>query len=651
MSSPLFLKDKAKFIPLLFVCLIGAVLCLLYLYNGYHSRTQNLLADQVNKQRLISSIALMQVSQTLVGLDEQRSLSVFANEYSHIVKTYQSIKADLTRPDNKKYSQQVEQILSLLAAFNDVAKVRNDYSYRRNNLRVIVENGIDLNGNNEHLYLWHLLKSAAEAKNLLSLGELYRDFIRVYELIDGNKDAESKKIKNISFGALNVFSTMEKIISTNVILNQNLEEIIDLTEELIEEIVLDSSSIIEYKSSEYDRFYYLFSILIIFLISLYLMFHLVITLTRNRSVFSSLSEVADIRGIDKNGSINSELNKKDLLFYSKLIPYIISENNPSYILIDKDDFPVYFSKLFYEQNKVSLKRLQTESGTSRFHHSIQDNHYFISIAHRQQNQVLIADSIQHVIDAQITNSQKIGSSEYKLIFIKSETDEQDKQSERLDSLARITGAVAHDINNMISVIVSSLSILRESKSLNQLEDGKVIDRALFSADKSISLIDRLLTFSRCKKMNPELIDINELLEGLYEVIGFATDERVNIELALTQRPIYTYIDAGQLEASIINLCINASNAITKEGFIKISTTLDSADRVTILVEDNGHGIPKNIQGRVFEPFFTGRKKGEGHGLGLSMVYGFVKQSGGSISLDSQVGQGTKIAISFSLKKI
>ena len=318
-------------------------------------------------------------------------------------------------------------------------------------------------------------------------------------------------------------------------------------------------------------------------------------------------------------------------------------------MLNKSDSPIYCSKAFYDQNKTALLKTQERDRQDRLIYQVQDNHYFLSLAHNQQNEALDLDAIEPLFSVEIASIQKLGSSEFRLVFIKSESDEQSKQSERLDSLAIITGAVAHDINNMISVIVSSLGILRDSKSLILSEDGKVIDRALFSADKSISLIDRLLTFSRCKKLAPELVEINDLLEGLYEVICFATDEKVKVELVLTDKPLYTYIDPGQLETSIINLCINSSNAIQDEGVITISSKVNAADKLTISVEDNGHGIPKNIQGRVFEPFFTGRKKGEGHGLGLSMVYGFVKQSGGSIELSSQIGQGTLVSISFSLK--
>lgn len=650
------LKNKGRLSILFFALSLICITSLIYLYEGFYQSNQALIDKQSNNKLLISSIGLMQVSQTLNGLDKQRSLSVFTHEYSQILQKYQAIQADLSRFDSGRethpqYAKQVADIIELLETFNDVAKVRNDYNYRKNNLRVIVDNGIDLNTNNERLYLWNLLKTAIEAKNLLTLGELYRDFIHVAELVENDKGAETKKIKNISFGSLNVFSTTEKVISLNVILNRHLEEIINKTDSLSDGIVIDSSNEFRVDDFKSTRLIYYIFIISLVIFSLYFLLLSLLLIKKNKHILLSLSEVADLKSFDSIGSSSSFLDDKDLLFYSKIIPFIVREKNPSFILLDKNDAPLYLSKIFYEQNKPALLSAQTSNNQNKLTYSLQDNHYFLSFAQSQKNEALEAEVIQPVLMVEVVSAQRLGSSEFKLLFIKSEMDEQDKQSKRLDSLAIITGAVAHDINNMISVIVSSLGILRESKSLNLSEDAKVIDRALFSADKSISLIDRLLTFSRCKKLAPELVEINELLEGLYEVIGFATDEKVKIELALTDKPLYTYIDPGQLETSIINLCINSSNAIQEKGFIKISTEVNAADKLTIRVEDNGHGIPKNIQGRIFEPFFTGRKKGEGHGLGLSMVYGFVKQSGGSIDLESRVGKGTVISISFSLKQI
>ena len=112
-----------------------------------------------------------------------------------------------------------------------------------------------------------------------------------------------------------------------------------------------------------------------------------------------------------------------------------------------------------------------------------------------------------------------------------------------------------------------------------------------------------------------------------------------------------YIDPGQLEACIINLCINAMNAIDGEGHIIVKTSISHSEHCEILrisVDDNGHGIPKNIQTRIFEPFFTGQKKTDGQGLGLSMAYGFIKQSGGYINVYSKVGLGTTMSLVFEL---
>jgi signal transduction histidine kinase len=593
----------------------------------------------------------MQVSQNLIGLDKQRSQNVFLQEYSKILKEYKKIQSDLKSSNALTYSSNISPIISLLEDFNEKIKIRNDYIYRKNNLKVIISNSIDLNENNEQIYLWKLLDASIDSRNLIELGEHYREFVSISKNISFNiKDAESKKIKSVSSGFMNIFSTIEKIISINVVLNQNIDEIIRKTDVLSNNITDSFFEIEKIENTFYTR---VLQVLVSFFSVVFLIFLVLSNLyinKQNRNIFSSLSRSADIKSINLNRSLFDALNEKDLLIYSRVIPYIVKENNPSFILADNNDMPLYCSNCFYEQNEEYFSKNNNISSIENLKYSIQDDHYFLSIGPSKNNQRSTEGITKNNIMSEIASIKKLDEGGLKIIFIKSAIAEQDKQNERLDSLATITGAVAHDINNMISVIVSSLSILRGSKSLNDADGSKVIDRALFSADKSISLIDRLLTFSRCKKLNPELVNVNELLEGLYEVICFATSDKINVELILSDKPLYIYIDAGQLETSIINLCINSSNAIQGEGKISIISQLNTSDRVSIVVEDNGHGIPKNIQSRVFEPFFTGRKKGEGHGLGLSMVYGFVKQSGGSIFLESKVGFGTKISISFSLKK-
>lgn len=219
--------------------------------------------------------------------------------------------------------------------------------------------------------------------------------------------------------------------------------------------------------------------------------------------------------------------------------------------------------------------------------------------------------------------------------------------DRLDSLGRISGEVAHDISNMINVIICSLNILKERKNVSTIEHQRSLDKALFAADKSVGMIDRLLTFARRKRLMPELFAINELLRGLYEVICLTVGDSVEVKLDLFQGDTRVFLDPGQLESSIINLCINSRNAIDDQGVIVIRTRIER-QRLIITVSDNGHGIPKHILPRVFEPFFTTDKEHNGQGLGLSTVYGFVKQSSGDVQISSVVGVGTEVSMVFEL---
>ncbi|MBD5769528.1 ATP-binding protein [Marinomonas colpomeniae] len=643
MNSINFLKNKTIILCVLFLFCLSF---LFFYFNNMQKNNEILIQNQKNSEHLFHSINLIKISQTLIGLDKQRSFNVFSYEYERILQSYKFVQLGLYESGALEYALEVSDIVNQLESFNKKANSRNDYNYRKNNLRVIIFNGMDLNERTERAYLWKLLSSAIEAKNLLELGELYREFLNVLNMVSiDSDDAESKKIKSVSFGSLNAFSTIEKIISLNIVLNKNIEEIKLKTDNLSNKIVKKLSEKQQGIPSSSPRTFYVLLIFTITLLSVLLAVCSSYVIRQNRKILLSLSDSADLESVSSKNTI---LNEKGLLLYGKAIPHIVRENNASFILVDNNDLPLYFSRLFYEQNEASFLTLKGKPSMGCLNYSIQDEHCFLSIGALDSSGVV--DSPNTRVTAEIETIKKLDG-DHKLIFIKSETEEKNKQDERLDSFAIVSGAVAHDINNMISVIVSSLSILRDSKSFNVGDGSKVIDRALFSADKSISLIDRLLTFSRCKKLSPELVNVNELLEGLYEVICFATDEKIDVQLILSDRPLYIYIDAGQLEASIINLCINSSNAIQNGGKITITSLVNASDRVTIMVKDNGHGIPKNIQGRVFEPFFTGRKKGEGHGLGLSMVHGFVKQSGGLIFLESKVGSGTKVSISFSPKKI
>lgn len=220
------------------------------------------------------------------------------------------------------------------------------------------------------------------------------------------------------------------------------------------------------------------------------------------------------------------------------------------------------------------------------------------------------------------------------------------QQNRLESLGQISGDVAHDINNMICVTISSLNILKETAGATGRHHDHNLDKALFAADKSVGMIDRLLTFARRNRLSPELCCVNELISGLYEVVCLTVGEDVEVHLDLCEGDTYLLIDPGQLESALINLCINARNAIAENGSIHVATAIHRKRFLHITVSDDGCGIPRQVLPRVFEPFFTTDKTRNGLGLGLSTIYGFVKQSGGDVLISSTVGKGTQVTMIF-----
>lgn len=633
---------KYYFLLSFFIISVFSVIFFTIQMLNYDRERKLYIEKSTHNSLLFAAMELMQISQNLTGLDQRRSASLYAKEYEKVESEYNDVLSILNSLNEEDYQKEVKNLLVEFSEFNSEIKVRNDYLYRRNNLKVILENSLDLSTSEENSNLLNIIKLSLESKNMLALGEYYRDLSSAFSM-SNIPHAEREKIQEISFGSMNAFDTMEKIISVNVILNRHLNDLIYKTDFLratISKTITRDDKIPKNESHYYG--YILIAIILIFITYLY---------TANKNLFRKLYIISSkiksdlpisyIRIHHKQNRTKTSKEKKfdETLFNIKLSKIILDKKKSNFIVVDDENFPFCCSTSIFDEN---FKNLENEAlDTKMLTASIYDNHYFLSKKTPQNTAIF---------DCDIAFSVDIPNENKTILFLNSEKDERLRQNDRLNSLASISGTVAHDINNMITVIVSSLSILRESKYLTLHSDRKVIDSALFSADKSIGLIDRLLTFARCKRLAPEIVDVNALLEGLYEVISFATNDNVTVEYELSKQPLFTYIDPGQLETSIINLCLNSNNAIGESGFIKIKTEVNSINQLSIIVEDNGHGIPKSIQGKVFEPFFTGRKQGEGHGLGLSMVYGFVTQSGGSITLDSQVGKGTTISISFSLKK-
>ncbi|MGD8590629.1 MAG: PAS-domain containing protein [Chromatiales bacterium] len=218
-----------------------------------------------------------------------------------------------------------------------------------------------------------------------------------------------------------------------------------------------------------------------------------------------------------------------------------------------------------------------------------------------------------------------------------------RQAQKMEAVGQLTGGLAHDFNNILAVILGNLTQLEQGVKDNP-ELHERWQRAMSAADRAARQVERLLAFSRRQKLEPETVDINALVTGMIELLQYSLGGGIVLETDLDPALPAVRVDPGQLENTLMNLALNASDAMQGQGRIAFSTRRQAPDKIEITVSDTGYGIAPELLERVFEPFFTTKAPGKGGGLGLSMVYGFVRQSGGEIHIDSTPGQGTRIHI-------
>ena len=234
-----------------------------------------------------------------------------------------------------------------------------------------------------------------------------------------------------------------------------------------------------------------------------------------------------------------------------------------------------------------------------------------------------------------------------------------RQSQKMEAVGQLTGGIAHDFNNMLTGVIGSLDIMRRRIASNRLEDlDRFMDAAQASASRAAALTQRLLAFSRRQSLDPRPTDINSLAASLNELIRGSVDERVSLRFVLDPDLPRAIVDVNQLESALLNLAINARDAMPDGGEMTIGTRavhLDDAGAaqrlgvapgpyVMVSVSDSGVGMAPDLVDKVFDPFFTTKPLGQGTGLGLSMVYGFARQSGGHVRIDSQPGAGTTVEV-------
>ncbi|RAZ90643.1 histidine kinase [Mesorhizobium hawassense] len=244
------------------------------------------------------------------------------------------------------------------------------------------------------------------------------------------------------------------------------------------------------------------------------------------------------------------------------------------------------------------------------------------------------------------------------IETREQAESQLRQVQKMEAVGQLTGGIAHDFNNMLAVITSAMNLAQRKLSRGEHDVQSFVEAAADAAARAANLTARLLAFSRQQPLAPQIVDANRLVTGMSDLLRRTLGHAVEIETVLAGGLWKTHADPSQVENAIINLAVNARDAMNEKGRLTIETAnchLDEAyaaahpevkagQYVMVAVTDTGAGMSSDIMGKAFEPFFTTKPAAKGTGLGLSQVFGFVKQSGGHVKIYSEPGEGTTIKI-------
>jgi len=234
-----------------------------------------------------------------------------------------------------------------------------------------------------------------------------------------------------------------------------------------------------------------------------------------------------------------------------------------------------------------------------------------------------------------------------------------RQSQKMEAVGQLTGGIAHDFNNMLTGIIGSLELLRRRLARGRTEDlDGLIELGVTSANRAAALTHRLLAFSRRQSLDSKPVELNQLVNSMGELLHRSINESIRLEMHLSDDLWTAEADPNQLESALLNLVLNARDAMPEGGLLIVEScnrSLDASftnahenllpgDYVVLSVSDTGCGMPQSVINRAFDPFFTTKPIGQGTGLGLSMIYGFSKQSHGHVSISSEVGKGTTVEL-------
>lgn len=240
-----------------------------------------------------------------------------------------------------------------------------------------------------------------------------------------------------------------------------------------------------------------------------------------------------------------------------------------------------------------------------------------------------------------------------------QAEEKLRMAHKMEAIGQLTGGIAHDFNNMLQGIVGALDVIRRLHQTGRPDTiPRFVEMAMSSAQRAAAMTHRLLAFARQQPLAPQRVDLNALVQGLRELVRRTAGESITLELDLPPESWPTRCDPNELESAILNLAINARDAMPEGGRLVLRTAnvtlprtqlgpndfLEAGDFVKLTVSDTGSGMPQDVIDRAFDPFFTTKPIGQGTGLGLSMVYGFARQSGGFATIESRPGEGTSVSL-------
>lgn len=236
-------------------------------------------------------------------------------------------------------------------------------------------------------------------------------------------------------------------------------------------------------------------------------------------------------------------------------------------------------------------------------------------------------------------------------------EEQLRQAQKMEAVGQLTGGIAHDFNNMLAVVIGGLNLAQRKLARGDADIGRFVEGAMDGAKRAADLTQRLLAFSRQQPLEPKPLNINKMVAGMRELLDRTLGETISVETVLSAGLWQVEADAAQLESSLLNLAVNARDAMQQGGKLTIETANAFVDEryakeyglkpgqfVLIAVSDTGSGMEPEVAAKAFDPFYTTKGVGKGTGLGLSQVYGFVRQSGGNVKIYSEVGVGTSVKI-------